>query len=183
MLDLEEAYDREQALIMAGELSGLGYAWLEAPLPDEDLEGYRELRARATVPILCSGNVITDLPAIRKAIEMGCWSAVRTDPCVAGGIAAAWKIMALAEANDMNAELQSYGYPLSQAANLHLMMAYGNCSYFEQPVPVEHFDYAAKSPIRVDERGYAHAPSGPGLGIEMDWDRIEADAFLTFEVR
>lgn len=63
------------------------------------------------------------------------------------------------------------------------MLAYGNCSYFEQPVPVEHFDYAAKSPIWIDERVYAHVPAGPGLGIEMHWERIEADAFLTFEVR
>jgi L-alanine-DL-glutamate epimerase-like enolase superfamily enzyme len=180
MLDLEEQYDLEQALVMAGELSRLDYAWLEAPLPDQDLEGYRELRSRATVPILCSGNIITDLTVIRKAIQMGCWSALRTDPCVVGGVTAAWKAMALAEAAGMSSELQSYGYPLSQAANLHLMLACGNCSYFEQPVPVEHFDYAAKSPIRVDERGYAHAPPTPGLGIGMDWERIEADAFLTF---
>ncbi|UCF96828.1 MAG: mandelate racemase/muconate lactonizing enzyme family protein [Spirochaetaceae bacterium] len=183
MLDLEEKYDLERALIMADELSRLEYAWLEAPLPDQDLEGYQRLRARTTVPILCSGNVITDLPAIREAIEMGCWSAVRTDPCVVGGITAASKVMALAEANGLSTELQSYGYPLSQAANLHLMLAYGNCSYFEQPVPVEHFNYAAKSPIFVDAQGHAHAPTAPGLGIEMDWERIEADAFLTFEAR
>jgi L-alanine-DL-glutamate epimerase-like enolase superfamily enzyme len=181
MLDLEEQYDLGQALIMAGELSRLDYAWLEAPLRDEDLEGYRELRAQSSVPILCSGNVITDLPAIGKAIHMGCWTALRTDPCVIGGITAACKAMALAESAGMRSELQSYGYPLSQAANLHLMLASGNCSYFEQPVPVEHFDYAAQTPVRVDKRGYAHAPSAPGLGIGMDWERIESDAFLTFE--
>lgn len=181
MLDLEERYSLEEALVMGSELSRLGYTWLEAPLPDTELEGYRELRSRVRVPVMSSGNSIVELDRIRRALETGCWSAVRTDPCIAGGITAARKIVALSEAFGAPAELQSYGYPLSQSANLHLMLGVGNCSYFEHPVPVEHFDYGCRSPVRVDEQGYARTSEAPGLGLDLDWERIEADAFASLE--
>ena len=35
----------------------------------------------------------------------------------------------------MTVEIQCWGYTLTQAANLHVMLAYNNCTYFEQPVP------------------------------------------------
>lgn len=181
MLDLEQMYTREQALIIGRELSRLKYTWLEAPLDDTDLEGYRTLRSRVGVPVLSSGNTIVELSQIKKALDMGCWSALRTDPCVVGGITTALKVMALAESYGMSVELQSYGYPLSQAANLHLMLAAENCSYFEQPFPPEHYDYGARTPVQVDPKGFARAPSGSGLGVVIDWEQIESDAFLIYD--
>ena len=37
--------------------------------------------------------------------------------------------------------------------------------------------------IRTDREGYVHAPGGPGLGIELDWQAIESAAIMTYEVR
>jgi L-alanine-DL-glutamate epimerase-like enolase superfamily enzyme len=120
---------------VARQIEAMGFRWFEAPLPDFDLEGYRELRQRVGVPALPAGNWVTDPRLIEAAIGMGCWSAVRVDATVAGGITSARKIMALAEARGMDVELQCRGDTLGQAANLHLMLAYRNCTYFEQPVP------------------------------------------------
>ena len=181
MLDVEQRYTREQALRAAEELSELGYAWFEAPLPDTDLEGYRELRRRVRVPIIPAGNTILDLKAIAQALRLGCWTSVRVDATIVGGITPGRKVMALAEAYGTNVELQSWGYTLGQAANLHLMLAYENCDYFEQPVPYQAFEYGSRNPIRTDADGYVHAPDGPGLGIVVDWDVIEAAAFLKLE--
>jgi L-alanine-DL-glutamate epimerase-like enolase superfamily enzyme len=61
MLDVEQRYTREEALKAARELEELGYAWFEAPLPDFDIEGYRDLRRRVSIPILPNGNWILDL--------------------------------------------------------------------------------------------------------------------------
>ncbi len=115
------------------------------------------------------------------AIARGAWSRLRCDPCNIGGISAAMKAMALASANGLKTELQSYGYPLSQAANLHLMLGVFGCSYFEHPVPVEHYEYGCANPIRIEADGCVSAPDGPGLGLEMDWERIERDAFLVID--
>ena len=51
MHDAEQRYDRVSALRVARELDAMGFAWLEAPLPDQDVEGYAELRRRTGVPI------------------------------------------------------------------------------------------------------------------------------------
>jgi L-alanine-DL-glutamate epimerase-like enolase superfamily enzyme len=91
--------------------------------------------------------------------------------------------MALAEANGMTVEIQCWGYTLTQAANLHVMLAYSNCTYFEQPVPYAAFEYGSTNVIRTDTEGYVHAPDGPGLGIGIDWTAVKKAAILQFEVR
>ena len=53
MHDAEQRYDRRSALRVGRELEEMGFAWFEAPLPDVDLDGYRELRRRVSVPISC----------------------------------------------------------------------------------------------------------------------------------
>jgi len=91
--------------------------------------------------------------------------------------------LALAEAFGKTVEVQCWGYTLTQAANLHVMLAYRNCTYFEQPVPYAAFEYGANSVIRTDKEGYVHAPEGPGLGIEIDWAAVKKATILQFEVK
>jgi len=180
MLDVEMAYSREEALKAAKILEKYGYIWFEAPLPDTDLAGYKQLRSRVDIPILAAGNTLLHLNQIEQGIQAGCWSSVRVDATLAGGITQTKKIMGIAEANSMTVELQSWGYTLSQAANLHLMLACHNSKYFEQAVPEEPLEFGAKTTIRTDEEGFVHAPAGDGLGIEMDWDLIEEHAAAKF---
>ena len=182
MLDVEQRYTREDALRAGRELGELGYRWFEAPLPDFDFAGYRELKRSVDVPILANGNWILDARLIEAFIDMDCWTDVRVDTTVAGGVTPMRKIMAVAEARSMNVEIQSWGYTLTQAANLQLMLAHRNCAYFEQPMPYEALEYGALDVIRTDAEGYVHAPDGPGLGIRTDWEAVEAAAFLTYEV-
>ncbi|ALF60957.1 mandelate racemase/muconate lactonizing enzyme family protein [Psychrobacter urativorans] len=173
MMDVESAYTREEALKAARILEKHDYIWFEAPLSDTDLEGYRDLKSRVDIPILAAGNTLLYLNQIEQGIQNNGWSSVRVDATLAGGITQTQKIMGLAEANSMTVELQSWGYTLSQAANLHLMLAYNNSTYFEQAVPVEPLEFGALTTIRTDKEGYVHAPDGNGLGIEMDWTLIE----------
>jgi L-alanine-DL-glutamate epimerase-like enolase superfamily enzyme len=152
MLDVEQRYDFRSALKVGKRCGEMGFGWFEAPLPDFDADGYRRLTRDTGVPILPAG--ITPLR----------------------------KIMGLAEAHTMNVEIQCWGYTLTQAANLHVMLAYRNCTYFEQP-PYEAFEYGSHDVIRTDAEGYVHAPPGNGLGIEVDWAAVEAAAILKYEVR
>jgi L-alanine-DL-glutamate epimerase-like enolase superfamily enzyme len=182
MLDVEMRYSPGEALRMAKELERLNYAWFEAPLLDADLQGYQELRRRVDVPIVPAGNWLLAPGLIEAAIRLGCWTSARIDVTIAGGFTPARKIMALADANSMNVEIQCWGYTLTQAANLHLMLAYGNCTYFEQPMPFEPYEYGSIDVIRTDKEGYVHPPPGPGLGARMDWKTIADAAFLTYDI-
>jgi L-alanine-DL-glutamate epimerase-like enolase superfamily enzyme len=181
MLDVEQRYERSDALRAAQELEEFGYFWFEAPLVDYDLAGYRDLRKYVSVPIIPAGNSIIDPRLIEIAIDMGCWTQARVDTTVAGGITGTLKIMALAEARGMTVELQSWGYTTTQAANLHLMLARPNCTYFEQPVPYPAFEYGFSNPIRPGRDGHVRVSELPGLGLEIDWKAIEAASIFKFE--
>jgi L-alanine-DL-glutamate epimerase-like enolase superfamily enzyme len=182
MLDVEMRYSPNDAFRVAKILEELDYTWFEAPFMDTDLQGYRDLRSQVRVPIIPAGNWLLAPGLIEAAIRMGCWSAARVDVTVAGGFTPSRKIMAVAAASSLDVELQCWGYTLTQAANLHLMLAANNCTYFEQPIPFEPYEYGAIDTIRTDADGFVHAPKGPGLGIRMDWEAVRKAAFLTYEI-
>jgi len=181
MVDLEQVYDFESAVKLGRALSGMPCDWLEAPLDDEAIDEYVELRRAVDVDVLSAGNTVVELSAMADAISRGAWSRLRCDPTNVGGISAARSAMALASAHGLKTELQSYGYPLTQAANLHLMLGVPGCSYFEHPVPFEHFEYGCFNPIRIEPDGCVSAPDGPGLGLDIDWKQIESDASLVLD--
>ena len=183
MLDVEQRYDRNAALRVGRRLGEMGFGWFEAPLVDTDIEGYRALKRKTAVPIIAAGNTWLDLQMIEQAIRLDAWSAVRVDATICGGITPIRKIMALAEASGMNVEIQCWGYTLTQAANLQVMLAFANCTYFEQPAPYPAFEYGSVDVIRTDREGYVHAPEGPGLGVRVDWDAVKKATILNFEVR
>jgi len=180
MHDAEQLYDRRAALFVGRALDELSFRWFEAPLPDRDLDGYARLRERVTVPLLPAGNIVWELHDVRDALTRRAWDAVRFDVTWAGGVTPALKLFALAEAHAMDVELLSYGHTLVQAANLHVALAFRNTSFFEQAVPVEDFEFGALNPIRVDDRGRVRAPDGAGLGIELDWERLDSATLASF---
>ncbi len=183
MLDVEQRYTRDQALVAAKRLEPLGLTWFEAPLLDTDLEGYCELRRHTAIPILPAGNTVLDLAGVERGLAIGAWSAARIDATIAGGVTAARKIMALAEAHNTTCELQCWGYTLTQAANLHVMLAYANCRYFEQPAPYPAFEYGSLDVIRPDAEGNVRVPEAAGLGIRIDWPAVEGAIIHRLEVR
>ena len=182
MLDVEQRYDLMGALKVGRRIGELGFRWFEAPLVDTDVEGYRQLKRQTTVPIIAAGNTWLDLQQLEHAVRGDFWSALRVDATICGGITPIRKIMGLAEANGMTVEVQCWGYTLTQAANLHVMLAYRNCTYFEQPVPYPAFEYGATNVIRTDKEGYVHAPDGPGLGIGIDWAAVKKATIMHFEM-
>jgi L-alanine-DL-glutamate epimerase-like enolase superfamily enzyme len=52
---------------------------------------------------------------------------------------------------------------------------------FELPLPVADFAFAGLTGIRPGPDGRVALPAGPGLGIELDWGRIEAEAEHVFD--
>lgn len=180
MHDAEQRYDRRSAVRVGRELDALGFEWLEAPLPDVDLDGYRELRRRVHVPILPGGNTIVEIPEVSRALRMEPWDAVRFDVTIAGGFTPARKLAGLAEGWGLRVELQSWGYTLIQAANLHFGLAYEHTGYFELPVPPEAYEYGIANPYRIGSDGYVQAPTEPGLGVVVDWKLMHAAAVGSF---
>lgn len=174
MLDAENNYVLDDALVVAKTLHDLDFEWFEAPLHDSDLQGYRALVAGSDIPIVPSGNWVRDLSLFEECLRTGVWSRSRADITIMGGITPALEAMRASSRAGMQCELMSWGYSLAQAANLHVMLAAGNCGYFEQSLPYELFEYGSRTLIRTEADGCVTAPSAPGLGIEIDWEAMAA---------
>ena len=104
---------------------------------------------------------------------MGAWDRSRFDVTGIGGFTGAGEVAEVTRAHGKACEVQSWGYTLTQAANLHLMLAHPNCTHFEQAAPFEKYEFGARQVIRPDANGFVHPSDLPGLGVEMDWERIE----------
>jgi L-alanine-DL-glutamate epimerase-like enolase superfamily enzyme len=120
MHDAEGVYDHRAAQQVANalEVEALDYRWFEAPLPDFDLSGYRELRGRVTIPVLPAGYAMWDLRQFAEALRDSPWSAVRGS-VGSLGVSGLHKVMLLAAAFGLDSEPVSYGGSLVQAAGLH----------------------------------------------------------------
>jgi len=176
MIDLEEKYDLEDALRLGEQMDGGLFVWLEGPIGDELLEQYAELKSRLSIQIVPDGYSIYSPEFIRQGIEAGSWDAGRFDATKVGGISKALELLMIAKDAGMPMEIQSWGHSLAQAANLHLMLANERSRYFEAPMPKEAFEFGMKNGNLLD-RGRVVAPEGPGLGIEVDWDRLATAEF------
>ncbi len=176
MIDLEAAYDLGAALRLGRQMDKGLFVWLEAPIDDALLGQYRELKDRLAVQIIPSGYSMYSLEFIREGIEVGAWDAGRFDATVIGGISKALELLIVANAAGLPIEIQSWGYSLSQAANLHLMLANERTRYFEAPMPKQAFEFGMKNGNLL-RGGDVVAPVGSGLGIEVDWDSLATADF------
>jgi L-alanine-DL-glutamate epimerase-like enolase superfamily enzyme len=178
MHDAEGRYDREGARRVTDAAARLGLRWLEAPLPDLDLEGYRALRERG-VPIFPAGDAVWDARLLRELMRDPPWDAVRFDVSFVGGVGAALALGEVARDLDLPIEPIAYGHTLIQAANLHVLLALGRSAFVELPVPAEPWEHGVRTTVRIDREGLVPVPVGPGLGIDVDWDAMRDAAVAT----
>jgi L-alanine-DL-glutamate epimerase-like enolase superfamily enzyme len=61
------------------------------------------------------------------------------------------------------------------------MLAYRNCTWFEQPVPYPAFEFGTLDTIRTDRDGHIQAPAAPGLGLRVDWDAMTSATLVVLE--
>src|SRR5204863_77584 len=124
------------ARAVAAALDELGYEWFEMPLRDQHIQAYKALADALDIAVT-SGEVHTrTYQEAANYLTCGAWDMVRIDAVISGGITATKKTAALAEALGVRCEIHSFGYTLTQAANLQVMGAVSNCRYFEYPMPM-----------------------------------------------
>lgn len=170
-------WDFKRALWTAKAYEELNVAWLEEPLDQFDFEGHRLLRAQTTTPI-AGGELVGDLWPLREMIERRALDIVQPDATFTGGIAGALEIATLAKLADIQFTPHTWSNGIGLAVNMHVLAATQG-TWLEYPydppgwVP-EARDAMLAEPIRLESDGTVGMPSGPGLGVTLDWDRIHA---------
>ena len=173
MLDSTWGYDYPQALRVGKTIEELDFEWYEDPLGDQDLYNYTKLRQQLRIPIMATEFPGAWYDSFAPWIYNRATDYLRGDVALKGGITGCLKAAHLAEGFGMNFEIHHGGNSLNNVAHLHLSAAIRNCEWFEVLLPAGAQKYGLVEDIEVDAEGYVHAPMGPGLGVEIDFDLIE----------
>lgn len=173
MSDPVAPYTLEEAVRLGRRLEQMDYLWLEEPLPDEAFAALRELTRVLDIPVVGTEVLAKHPYSVAECVATRAVDAVRADPSWTGGVTGTLKTAHLAESFHMNCELHTTIFHPLELVNLHLNGAIGNSSYFELLWPTEPFAFGLAEPLPIKD-GVATLPTGPGLGIELDWDLIDA---------
>jgi len=153
-------------------LRGVDLAYVEQPLPLEDLAGHAALRSSQPVPIALDESAYT-LEDVGEIVRAGAADVVLLDPHEAGGLWQTIKAAAVCEAANLPITLHSGAeLAISQAAYVHLAAALPNMVL---AIDTERAylggDIAQDAPRLQD--GAFLVPAEPGLGVSPDPDVLE----------
>ena len=146
--------------------------YIEQPLPVEDLVGLADLRKISAIPICIDEGAYT-IAETMQAIRLNAVDVVLVDPHETGGLWQCLKQGAIAEAAGIHVGIHSGGeLGLTQAANLQLVASLPNATIAIDTIYQHHTDDILRERL-VFKEGNASVPTGPGLGVEVNLDKLE----------
>lgn len=168
MLDVGGAYDVAAALWVGRQLEALHFTWFGTPLPDALLPAYRRLTHELHIAVAAAGSTPDSLYGIaehaaQRAVDMLCG-----DVAGKGGITGLKKMLDVAAAFEIPGVVPPGSNALWQAAHLQVLCTVENVAYLAVAVANE-----SQIPAIMAD-GSIQVPGGAGLGIEIDWQGIEA---------
>lgn len=172
--DLNASWDADQVIKARKDFENVKLDWLEEPIVFENSEGCKKI-AKALRNIRIIGyETEQGVRNFERMIQNNSVDVVQPDVGWCGGISESRKIAALAHANVRPISMHSFGSAVHFAASLQLSAAFPNTEVIES----EENQNALKneiiqSPFEADEKMSFYVPQGDGLGIELNWDRIE----------
>jgi len=180
MLDAWMGWNRPYALKMLKRLERYEPRWVEEPLIPDDIDGYAVLRASTDIPISCGEHEYT-IYGFKQLIDKEAVDILQPDVRWSGGFSQLRKICALAEANGLPV-IPHDGFT-TIALQLLFSQTVTVCPIAEYLIKHNLISQALlKNPV-IPERGFLKLPDKPGLGIEIDEEKITERSLLEHEVR
>lgn len=170
-VDANGGYDVASATAIAPRLAEFGIAALEQPLPTNRLTGYIELRKQRALPILLDESIVSaaDFDEFHR---LGLLDGVAMKLARMGGLTETWRLIRrLRETNSLFYASGLTDPDLSLAASLQLFSAAG----LTLPAALNGPQFLTGSILReplVPHGDQLAVPTGPGLGVEVDEDRL-----------
>src|SRR5207247_9737816 len=85
MTDANQGFHRSEAVRRAAAFAPLDLAWLEEPLPAEDVAGHRQLQEHTSIPVAV-GESMYHLGQFREYLAQGACNMVQPDVARIGGL-------------------------------------------------------------------------------------------------
>ena len=167
-----------EAVATAEVLAPYRLRFYEEPLAYTNVDGYRELRARSSIPI-AGGESLCGLDQFHALISRQAVSIIQPDIGFVGGLQETVRIIHHAEASNLSTAIHT-GASMgpSLAASWHLAAASHSVDWLEHVLAAG----SIQRDLMLDEfkvkEGTAGLPSTPGLGVHLPPELLEKYRFI-----
>jgi L-alanine-DL-glutamate epimerase-like enolase superfamily enzyme len=146
--------------------------WFEEALRPDALEDYCELRRQSPVPI-AGGEVLTRRQAFLPWLVRGAFDIVQPDVTKMGGISEQRRVAWMADEFGVRYVGHGWNTALGVAADLQLAAALPQADLVEFIGGSAYVDGITTEPFTLDADGRLMIPDRPGLGIDLDLDKVK----------
>ena len=126
---------------------------------------------------IAGGEVLTRRQSFQPWLERRAVDIIQPDCTKNGGLSESRRIAWLAF--DHNVQMVSHGWntAVGLAADLQLAAAMPVARYVEYLTPCDYIEELFIEPFLLDEEGFLTIPTRPGLGFELDRDKLKKFVF------
>jgi len=164
MVDANQSMTAAEAIRRAALFEPLGLFWFEEPLPAEDMAGHRALARSTSIPVAV-GESMYSVGQFREYLQAQAASIVQVDVARIGGITPWLKVAHLAEA--FNVKVAPH---FLMELHVSLTCAVPNSLYLEH---IPQLRAVTRREMTIVD-GQAVPSAEPGLGIDWDFDALDA---------
>ena len=170
-LDANQAWSPRQAVMQIQRLQDFGLEAVEQPCAYWDVRGSAEVVARVSVPIIADESFWTVHDA-QVLLTAGAADVLHVYLGKCGGFFQSARIAAIAHGFGKAVTVgERVPLGIGEAAHAHFIAALARCDYPAEPAyDLNQHDLLA-APVRK-ANGRMYVPDGPGLGIEVDEDKL-----------
>lgn len=170
-VDANQAWDVGTAVQRIKEMQRFNLEFVEQPVAAEDWQALAQVRARVNVPIAANEGVWT-MQDLTQVIRHEAADIVVMGTQWVGGLFALKKMASTAEAAGLRFCRHCVESAVGTAAALHVMATVGNLMDGNQfYLPMLSDEVVRGTPLLV-ERGTVAVPQGPGIGVELDREKL-----------
>jgi len=167
-VDMHGRYDLVSARRVARALEEFRLLWLEEPVPPENVEAMRQVRASTSTPICCGENLYLR-HGFRRVLEEGAADIIMPDFQKCGGLLEGRKIADMAHTYYVPVAPHCVVSPIGTMASCHVCAAIPNFLILEWHwLPRLELWRNFVREGEIIEKGFIAVPERPGLGVEMN---------------
>ena len=172
MIDANQAWNRQSAIHNLMKFKSFDIAWIEEPLPCDDIEGLRYIREKTGLPVAAGENIYGRKQA-RKALEQEALDIIQPDLSKNGGISEARIIAEMAGSFGSPYAPHYLGGAVCFAASLHFIASIPGGLILEMDANPNPFrEQLFTNPFTIKD-GKVKVPDLPGLGFELDQEFVD----------
>ncbi|MDB1691014.1 galactonate dehydratase [Enterococcus casseliflavus] len=176
-IDFHGRVHKPMAKVLAKALEPYHPMFLEEVVLPENEEHFKEVAQLVATP-LATGERLYTRWQFKTLFQQGAIDVIQPDVALCGGIMEMRKIAAMAEAYDVAVAPHAPYGPVALAATLQVDSCTPNVFIQEQSLGIHYnkgfdlLDFVKNKEVFQYKDGYVEIPSKPGLGLEMDEDRV-----------